>query len=106
MIKRPCQRNGIPVRKQALRSLFCSDTKNDIMKKILLSLAIACAVSFTASAQTEVKTSDKKVKVENKHAKTKVKKTSTPGQKVHNILHPKRKKYSGVRVKHEVKKEG
>lgn len=77
------------------------------MKKVIFSLAILCAISFTAAAQTsEVKAKDKKVKVETPHSETKVKKTSTPGQKVHNILHPKRKKYSGVKVKHEAKKEG
>lgn len=75
------------------------------MKKVFFSILILSAVSFTASAQTtEVKTNDKKVKVENKHVKHKVKKTSTPGQKVHNLIHPKRKKYSGVKVKNEVKK--
>ena len=76
------------------------------MKKVFFSLLILGAVSFSASAQTtDVKANDKKVKVENSRKKTKVKKTSTPGQKVHNIIHPKRKKYSGVKVKHEVKKE-
>jgi opacity protein-like surface antigen len=81
--------------------------ENKTMKKILFCLGILCAVSFTAAAQTaEVKAKDKKVKVETHRAKTKVKKTTTPGQKVHNLLHPKRKKYSGVKVKHEVKKEG
>jgi len=76
------------------------------MKKQLLSLIVLATIGFTASAQTsEVKTNDKKVKVENEQAKTKVKKTSTPGQKVHNLVYRKHKRYSGVKVKHEAKKE-
>lgn len=76
------------------------------MKKILLSFLVLFALGFTAAAQNkEVKATDKKVKVETSIAKSKVKKTSTPRQKVHNVLHPRRKKYSGVKVKHEVKKD-
>ena len=76
------------------------------MKKILLSLTIVCAINLSAAAQsTEVKANDKKVKVESSDEKTKIKKTSTPGQKVHNLIHRKHKKYSGVKVKHEAKKE-
>lgn len=76
------------------------------MKKILVSLLILSAVSFSASAQViEKKTTDKKVKVETPTTKNKVKKTSTPGQKVHNVIHPKHKRYSGVKVKHQAKKE-
>ena len=76
------------------------------MKKLLFVLTLLCAVSLTALAQTaDVKANDKKVKVETPASKTKVKKTSTPTQKVHNLLHPKRKKYSGVKVKHDAKKE-
>lgn len=77
------------------------------MKKLLLSVTVMFAVCIAASAQTaEVKANDKKVKIESETAKTKVKKTSTPGQKVHNLFHRKNKKYSGVKVKHEAKKEG
>lgn len=76
------------------------------MKKIVLSLTILCALSFAAAAQTkEVKANDKKVKIESATGKTKIKKTSTPGQKVHNLLHRKHKKYSGVKVKQEAKKD-
>ncbi len=74
------------------------------MKKIVLSLLIVGAVSLSAAAQTEVKHTDKKMKVETPRTETKVKKTSTPKQKVHNVLHPKRKHYNGVKVKKEVKK--
>ena len=85
---------------------FAAFKKTSNMKKILLSLTILCAISFTAAAQSaEVKANDKKVKVESPDAKTKIKKTSTPGQKVHNLIHRKHKKYSGVKVKHEAKKE-
>jgi hypothetical protein len=75
------------------------------MTKFLFSLVFFCAIGFAASAQTEVKTKDKKVKVETPHRETKIKKTTTPGQKVHNVLHPKRKRYSGVKVKSETKKD-
>lgn len=76
------------------------------MKKFLLSLTAVLAISIAANAQSaEVKANDKKVKIESSAEKTKVKKTSTPGQKVHNLLHRKNKKYSGVKVKHEAKKE-
>lgn len=64
------------------------------------------AISIGASAQqVQTKSTEKKAKVETKHTETKVKRTTTPKQKVHNVLHPKRKQYSGVKVKHETKKE-
>lgn len=75
------------------------------MKKILLSLFFLSALSFAASAQVEVKGNDKKVKVETPRHKKKIKKTSTPTQKVHNLVRPKHKKYSGVKVKRETKKD-
>lgn len=76
------------------------------MKKVLFSLLLLGAVSLGASAQvTEKKTTEKKTTVETPHTQTKVKKTSTPRQKVHNVIHPKKKHYSGVKVKHEAKKE-
>lgn len=75
------------------------------MKKFLFSLVFFCALGFTASAQKEVKANDKKVKVETPHHETKVKKTTTPGQKVHNVFHRKHKRYSGVKVKSEAKKD-
>ena len=74
------------------------------MKKLILSVLIVSAVGLTASAQTEVKHTDKKMKMETPRSETKVKKTSTPKQKVHNVIHPKRKHYNGVKVKHEAKK--
>lgn len=67
-------------------------------------MLILGTVSLTAAAQTEAKHTDKKTKIETPRSETKIKKTSTPKQKVHNVLHPGRKKYSGVKVKHEVKK--
>jgi hypothetical protein len=76
------------------------------MKKIFLSLLFSTAICIIASAQkAEVKGNDKKTKVETTHHEGKVKKTTTPKQKVHNVLHPKSKKYNGVKVKHEAKKE-
>lgn len=73
------------------------------MKKILFVLVVCCGIGFTASAQTEVKANDKKVKVETPRYKKKIKKTSTVGQKVHNIVRPRHKKYSGVKVKSKQK---
>ncbi len=61
------------------------------MKKILFFLVIGATLSFAATA---------KEKIEKKEIK--VKKTSTPGEKVHNTF-SKHKHYSGTKVK--VKKE-
>lgn len=73
------------------------------MKKIFFALAFFCALSFSASAQREVKANDKKVKVETPTHKAKVKKTSTPLQKVNNVVRPKHKKYSGIKAKSKPK---
>jgi Na+-transporting methylmalonyl-CoA/oxaloacetate decarboxylase gamma subunit len=62
------------------------------MKKILFLLAFAI-LTVGASAQQKV------VKDQ-----VKTKKTTTVGQKVHNIFH-KKKEYSGTKSKHIVKKE-
>ena len=75
------------------------------MKKILFATLLFSVLGFAASAQVEVKGNDKKVKVETPHHKKKVKKTSTPTQKVHNIIRPKHKKDSGVKVRREAKKD-
>jgi len=61
------------------------------MKKLALLLALAIATAG-AFAQTTVKD------------KEKVKKTTTVGQKVHNVF-SKHKHYSGTKAKHVVKKE-
>jgi hypothetical protein len=78
------------------------------MKKVMLSLIFLGGISWAASAQqvTESKANDKKMKVETANSETKIKRTTTPKQKVHNLIHPKRKQYSGIKVKHEVKKQG
>lgn len=56
---------------------------------MLVSFAAAVATPSSSMAQTE--------------EKVKVKKTSTPGQKVANTFRKKRnKKYKGVKVKHKV----
>ena len=76
------------------------------MKKFLFTCLILVAVGFAASAQTEkTKSNEKKSKVESTTKDAKVKKTSTPKQKVHNVIHRKNKQYSGVKVKGEVKKD-
>jgi hypothetical protein len=76
------------------------------MKKVLFALFMVCAISLSASAQVvKQKTTPSKSKTEYHHSQKKVKRTSTPGQKVHNVIHPKRKHYNGVKVKHEAKKD-
>lgn len=76
------------------------------MKKLTASLLFISVITFSASAQkVEERVTDKKAKVETKHTEAKVKKTTTPKQKVHNVIHPKHKKYSGVKMKKEVKKD-
>lgn len=58
------------------------------MKKIMLLMMIAVTMSIAAIAQTKV-TKDE----------TKVKKTTTIPQKVHNVF-SKHKHYSGTKIKH------
>jgi len=75
------------------------------MKKIIFCCLLTSLLGLAVSAQViEKKSNNRKTKIETPHSETKIKKTSTPKQKIHNILHPKRKQYSGVRIKHEVKK--
>lgn len=72
------------------------------MKKLLL-LCTAFALSVSVSnAQEKTKTEKSQVTKD----ETTVKKTATPGQKVHNTF-SKRKHYSGTKTKHvkETKKE-
>jgi len=63
------------------------------MKKTVLAFMMMMAVVVTSFAQ------DKVVK-----DRTKVRKTSTVGEKVHNVFH-KHKHYSGYKVKHVKKVE-
>ncbi len=68
------------------------------MKKIIVLLFATILIGGAASAQvkkTETKT------------ETKSKPTTTVPQKVHNVIHPHHKKYSGHKTKHktEVKKD-
>ncbi|HYD19919.1 MAG TPA: hypothetical protein VEB40_00480 [Flavipsychrobacter sp.] len=70
------------------------------MKKLLFALCLVCFTGVMATAQD-----NKKKKTETANTETKVKKTTTPKEKVHNVIHPKHKKYSGVKAKTEVKKD-
>lgn len=63
------------------------------MKKSLLFMLLSVSIVATSFAQEKV------VKDENK-----VKRTTTVGQKIHNVFH-KHKHYSGVKVKHVKKVE-
>ncbi|MEP6713074.1 MAG: hypothetical protein ABJA37_11685 [Ferruginibacter sp.] len=54
------------------------------MKKLLLMLLVSISIAFAAKAQ---------------EVETKVKKTTTPVQKVHNTFH-RHKHYKGYKVKH------
>jgi hypothetical protein len=71
------------------------------MKKLFILFLFLAGVVLQASAQVERKANQKKVKVERRHSETKVKRTSSPRQKVHNLVHRRRRHYSGVRVKHK-----
>ena len=53
------------------------------MKRLLMMLLLTLTVGLAANAQTEVK----------------VKKTTTPVQKVHNLTHRRHKHYKGYKVK-------
>jgi hypothetical protein len=64
------------------------------MKKVFVMLAFALAVGGTVAAQVD----KKKHKTSTTNHKTKVKPTSTTGEKLHNAV-SKNNKYSGVKVK-------
>jgi PBP1b-binding outer membrane lipoprotein LpoB len=63
--------------------------KYSSMKRIILLLLVVIFLGTAASAQAK------------KESKTKSEKTSTIPQKMHNVIHPKHKKYSGHKSKHK-----
>ena len=63
------------------------------MKATFVSLLFICIISLAASAQTTQPATGE--------SKTKVKPTTTVPQKVHNVIHPHHKEYSGVKAKHK-----
>jgi hypothetical protein len=77
--------------------------QNHIMKNLMIALGLSLAVGFTAVSAQDVKTTPKKAKTETATHKTKVKPTSTTGQKVHNAVSS-NNKYSGAKVKSKNKK--
>ena len=66
------------------------------MKRFFFVLALIAGISVISNAQIEPK---KKVETEN--GKTKVKAKTTVGDKVHNVIHPRKKRSHGVEVKHK-----
>lgn len=56
------------------------------MKKLIIAIVALFTITLTASAQT---------------TKTKREHTSTVPQKVHNVIYPHHKRYSGHKVKHK-----
>lgn len=68
------------------------------MKRLMIILLAIFTLNVVASAQTEVK----KKRIHGDHeSKTKTERTTTVPQKMHNIIHPKHKRYSGVKEKHK-----
>ena len=63
------------------------------MKETFVSLLFIFIISLAVSAQTTQPATGE--------SKTKVKPTSTVPQKVHNIIHPRHKEYSGIKAKHK-----
>ncbi|HEV7622149.1 MAG TPA: hypothetical protein VGO09_10460 [Flavisolibacter sp.] len=68
------------------------------MKRLIIATVFLFALALTSSAQTEVK---RKKQHGHKESKAKTERTTTVPQKVHNIIHPKHKRYSGVKRKHK-----
>ena len=66
------------------------------MKRFFFILAFVAGTTMIAVGQTEPKK-----KTETDNGKTKVKPKTTVGDKVHNVIHPKRKRSHGVEVKHK-----
>lgn len=73
------------------------------MKKLLIALGLSLAVGFTAVSAQDVKATPKKTKTETDTHKTKVKPTSTTGEKLHNAVSS-NNKYSGTKAKSKNKK--
>ena len=73
------------------------------MKKIILSVFMAGAISLMASAQTKPVAKPvhavHQTQTDPKNTKVKSKPTTTVPQKVNNIVRPKHKKYSGHKTK-------
>jgi hypothetical protein len=70
------------------------------MKKTILMLCVACALTASAAyAQDQPKQEKKKTETED--TKTKVKPKTTVKDKAHNVIHPKNKKSHGTKIKHK-----
>jgi hypothetical protein len=70
------------------------------MKKTILMLCVACALTVSATYAQDQPKQDKQ-KTETEDSKTKVKPKTTVKDKAHNVIHPKNKKSSGTKVKHK-----
>jgi hypothetical protein len=65
------------------------------MKKLIMMLILVVGTSAITHAQT----TKPKAKLETADHKVKAKPKTTASDKVHNAIHPKKKRYSGVKVK-------
>lgn len=65
-------------------------------KSIILAGLLLTLVSVSVPAQVKQKT-------ETKESKTKVKPTTTIGDKAHNVIHPNTKRSHGIKYKHKNK---
>jgi Ni/Co efflux regulator RcnB len=70
------------------------------MKKTILMLCIACALTATSTYAQEQPKQDKQ-KTETGDSKTKVKPKTTVKDKAHNVIHPNKKRSHGTKTKHK-----
>ncbi|GAC1425941.1 MAG: hypothetical protein NVSMB67_28200 [Flavisolibacter sp.] len=65
------------------------------MKKIFMVICLGVFMSMTVIGQS----SKPKIKMESAQGKIKAKPKTTTKQKIHNLVHPKRKQSSGIKLK-------
>lgn len=70
-----------------------------LMSVVLFSAAIATAQTKKVKEQTPMTTTTTTEKMETDEGKVKVKPTTTTGDKVHNVMHRRHKRYHGTKAK-------